>query len=167
MICARVLNCVDGVNIALLQKAIERQRSFFREREHTDGGVAQPAEAIWSGSSLPQLPRLLFDGQGGFLEQLKAKVSQSDVENLRSLKSYWIMYWLQCLDVIFLPRLPASKHSTPTACLWDNLVSLYDADQHLFLFFSVRPGSANVYIYQKMNKVLLEKNRKVWERDWK
>ncbi|XP_004065564.1 CST complex subunit TEN1 isoform X1 [Oryzias latipes] len=46
MICARVLSCVDGVNIALLQKAIEGQRSFFREREHTDGGVAQPAEAI-------------------------------------------------------------------------------------------------------------------------
>uniref|UniRef100_A0A3Q3AV72 CST complex subunit TEN1 n=1 Tax=Kryptolebias marmoratus TaxID=37003 RepID=A0A3Q3AV72_KRYMA len=30
---ARVFNCVDGVNIALLQKAISHQRSFFRERE--------------------------------------------------------------------------------------------------------------------------------------
>uniref|UniRef100_A0A3Q3KEM8 CST complex subunit TEN1 n=1 Tax=Monopterus albus TaxID=43700 RepID=A0A3Q3KEM8_MONAL len=33
MVHARVLNCVDGVNIALLQKAINEQRSFFRERE--------------------------------------------------------------------------------------------------------------------------------------
>ncbi|XP_037546526.1 CST complex subunit TEN1 [Nematolebias whitei] len=33
MIRARVLNCVDGVNIALLQKAINDQRSFFRDRE--------------------------------------------------------------------------------------------------------------------------------------
>ncbi|XP_041839198.1 CST complex subunit TEN1 isoform X1 [Melanotaenia boesemani] len=33
MVRARVLNCVDGVNIALLQKAITEQRSFFRERE--------------------------------------------------------------------------------------------------------------------------------------
>uniref|UniRef100_A0A3Q3DLV0 CST complex subunit TEN1 n=1 Tax=Hippocampus comes TaxID=109280 RepID=A0A3Q3DLV0_HIPCM len=31
-VCARVLNCVDGVNIALLQKVINEQRSFFRER---------------------------------------------------------------------------------------------------------------------------------------
>ncbi|KAF6718903.1 CST complex subunit TEN1 [Oryzias melastigma] len=46
MIRARVLNCVDGVNIALLQKAIEGQRSFFRERERKDGGVAQPADKI-------------------------------------------------------------------------------------------------------------------------
>ncbi|XP_029992476.1 CST complex subunit TEN1 [Sphaeramia orbicularis] len=30
---ARVLNCVDGVNIALLQKAINEQRSFFEERK--------------------------------------------------------------------------------------------------------------------------------------
>ncbi|XP_031730489.1 CST complex subunit TEN1 isoform X1 [Anarrhichthys ocellatus] len=35
MVRARVLNCVDGVNVALLQKAINEQRSFFREREHT------------------------------------------------------------------------------------------------------------------------------------
>lgn len=66
MIRARVLNCVDGVNIALLQKAIEGQRSFFRERERKDGGVAQPADKIWSGSSLPRLPRVLFDCQDCF-----------------------------------------------------------------------------------------------------
>ncbi|TWW59801.1 TEN1 Protein telomeric pathways with STN1 -like protein Telomere length regulation protein, partial [Takifugu flavidus] len=33
MVRARVLTCVDGVNVALLQKAIAVQRSFFRERE--------------------------------------------------------------------------------------------------------------------------------------
>ncbi|XP_076027245.1 CST complex subunit TEN1 [Genypterus blacodes] len=33
MVRARVLNCVDGVNIALLQKAISEQRSFFKDRE--------------------------------------------------------------------------------------------------------------------------------------
>nr|XP_061779090.1 CST complex subunit TEN1-like [Nerophis lumbriciformis]XP_061779091.1 CST complex subunit TEN1-like [Nerophis lumbriciformis]XP_061779092.1 CST complex subunit TEN1-like [Nerophis lumbriciformis]XP_061779093.1 CST complex subunit TEN1-like [Nerophis lumbriciformis] len=33
MVRARVLNCVDGVNIPLLQKAIMEQRSFFKERE--------------------------------------------------------------------------------------------------------------------------------------
>ncbi|XP_076871990.1 CST complex subunit TEN1 [Brachyhypopomus gauderio] len=30
---ARVLNCVDGVDVALLQKAIEEQRNFFKERD--------------------------------------------------------------------------------------------------------------------------------------
>ncbi|XP_074543361.1 CST complex subunit TEN1 [Halichoeres trimaculatus] len=40
---ARVLNCVDGVNIALLQKAINEQRSFFREREQKQGDAAQHA----------------------------------------------------------------------------------------------------------------------------
>ncbi|CAL8328947.1 unnamed protein product [Lota lota] len=30
---ARVLNCVDGVNLALFQIAVNQQRSFFRERE--------------------------------------------------------------------------------------------------------------------------------------
>ncbi|KAM8879642.1 CST complex subunit TEN1 [Spinachia spinachia] len=35
MIRARVLNCVDGVNVALLQNAINEQRSFFMERERT------------------------------------------------------------------------------------------------------------------------------------
>ncbi|KAL1006052.1 hypothetical protein UPYG_G00067250 [Umbra pygmaea] len=29
---ARVLNCVDGVNVALLQKAINVQRTYFEER---------------------------------------------------------------------------------------------------------------------------------------
>lgn len=43
MVRARVLNCVDGVNIALLQKAITEQRNFFTERERKQG--AQPADA--------------------------------------------------------------------------------------------------------------------------
>ncbi|XP_029950556.1 CST complex subunit TEN1 [Salarias fasciatus] len=42
---ARVLNCVDGVNIALLQKAIEEQRNFFREREHKKADAAQSVDA--------------------------------------------------------------------------------------------------------------------------
>ncbi|XP_053493215.1 CST complex subunit TEN1 isoform X2 [Ictalurus furcatus] len=29
---ARVFNCVDGVDVALLQKAVNEQRKFFRER---------------------------------------------------------------------------------------------------------------------------------------
>lgn len=37
MVRARVLNCIDGVNVALLQKAITVQRSFFMEREHKQG----------------------------------------------------------------------------------------------------------------------------------
>lgn len=45
MVRARVLNCVDGVNIALLQKAINEQRSFFREREGKQDAAAQPAHA--------------------------------------------------------------------------------------------------------------------------
>lgn len=32
---ARVFNCVDGVDVALLQKAINEQRTFFRERNKT------------------------------------------------------------------------------------------------------------------------------------
>lgn len=40
---ARVLNCVDGVNIALLEKAITEQRNFFTERERKLG--AHPADA--------------------------------------------------------------------------------------------------------------------------
>ncbi|KAK2857599.1 hypothetical protein Q7C36_005518 [Tachysurus vachellii] len=36
---ARVFNCVDGVDVALLQKAIKEQRTFFRERN--DEGGAQ------------------------------------------------------------------------------------------------------------------------------
>ncbi|XP_022068761.2 CST complex subunit TEN1 [Acanthochromis polyacanthus] len=45
MVQARVLNCVDGVNIALLQKAISEQRSFFTERECKQSETAQPADA--------------------------------------------------------------------------------------------------------------------------
>uniref|UniRef100_A0A3Q4BKS8 CST complex subunit TEN1 n=1 Tax=Mola mola TaxID=94237 RepID=A0A3Q4BKS8_MOLML len=45
MVRARVLNCVDGVNTALLQKAINVQRSFFRERNCKRG------DATGSGSS--------------------------------------------------------------------------------------------------------------------
>ncbi|KAM9792448.1 CST complex subunit TEN1 [Neosynchiropus ocellatus] len=33
---ARVLNCVDGVNVPLLQKAINEQRAFFEEREERE-----------------------------------------------------------------------------------------------------------------------------------
>ncbi|XP_053354298.1 CST complex subunit TEN1 isoform X2 [Clarias gariepinus] len=32
---ARVFNCVDGVDVALLQKAVNEQRKFFRERNET------------------------------------------------------------------------------------------------------------------------------------
>uniref|UniRef100_A0A8C6TFG3 CST complex subunit TEN1 n=1 Tax=Neogobius melanostomus TaxID=47308 RepID=A0A8C6TFG3_9GOBI len=35
VICARVLNCVDGINVALLQKAIQDQRRFFQKRTTT------------------------------------------------------------------------------------------------------------------------------------
>ncbi|XP_017293250.1 CST complex subunit TEN1 [Kryptolebias marmoratus] len=42
---ARVFNCVDGVNIALLQKAISHQRSFFRERESKRSDSAPPADS--------------------------------------------------------------------------------------------------------------------------
>ncbi|KAI3352346.1 hypothetical protein L3Q82_005318 [Scortum barcoo] len=45
MVRARVLNCVDGVNIALLQKAINEQRSFFKEREQKQGDATQPVHA--------------------------------------------------------------------------------------------------------------------------
>ncbi|TSK62589.1 CST complex subunit TEN1 [Bagarius yarrelli] len=34
---ARVFNCVDGVDVALLQKAVNEQRTFFRERNDTAG----------------------------------------------------------------------------------------------------------------------------------
>ncbi|XP_037115776.1 CST complex subunit TEN1 [Syngnathus acus] len=44
-ICARVLNCVDGVNIALLQKVINEQRSFFKERQsHLEDAAVQHAD---------------------------------------------------------------------------------------------------------------------------
>ncbi|XP_062284097.1 CST complex subunit TEN1 [Scomber scombrus] len=45
MVRARVLNCVDGVNIALLQKAINEQRSFFMERDCKQDNAAQSADA--------------------------------------------------------------------------------------------------------------------------
>ncbi|XP_077574221.1 CST complex subunit TEN1 [Stigmatopora nigra] len=32
-VCARVLNCVEGVNVDLLKKAINEQRHFFTERD--------------------------------------------------------------------------------------------------------------------------------------
>ncbi|XP_077426160.1 CST complex subunit TEN1 isoform X1 [Vanacampus margaritifer] len=45
-VCARVLNCVDGVNISLLQKAINEQRSFFKERQsHLEEDAVQHADA--------------------------------------------------------------------------------------------------------------------------
>lgn len=44
MVRARVLNCVDGVNIALLQKAITEQRNFFSQREHQPGDGAQSGD---------------------------------------------------------------------------------------------------------------------------
>ncbi|KAI1896732.1 hypothetical protein AGOR_G00097830 [Albula goreensis] len=33
MVCARVLNCVDGVDLTLLQSAINEQRKYFHDRE--------------------------------------------------------------------------------------------------------------------------------------
>ncbi|XP_068606690.1 CST complex subunit TEN1 [Brachionichthys hirsutus] len=44
MVRARVLNCVDGVNIAQLQKGINEQRCFFKERECKAGDAAQSAD---------------------------------------------------------------------------------------------------------------------------
>ncbi|XP_029357746.1 CST complex subunit TEN1 [Echeneis naucrates] len=44
MVRARVLNCVDGVNVALLQKAINEQRGFFAERDSKKGAAALPAD---------------------------------------------------------------------------------------------------------------------------
>nr|XP_057925439.1 CST complex subunit TEN1 [Doryrhamphus excisus]XP_057925440.1 CST complex subunit TEN1 [Doryrhamphus excisus] len=40
---ARVLNCVDGVNIPLLMKAITEQRRFFKERESHQNDAVHPA----------------------------------------------------------------------------------------------------------------------------
>ncbi|KAM6939716.1 CST complex subunit TEN1 [Xenentodon cancila] len=45
MIRARILNCVDGVNIALLQKAINEQRSFFRERDAKEANATKTVDA--------------------------------------------------------------------------------------------------------------------------
>ncbi|XP_069024502.1 CST complex subunit TEN1 [Embiotoca jacksoni] len=44
MIRARVLNCVDGVNVPLLQKAISEQRSFLEEKESKQGRPVKPAD---------------------------------------------------------------------------------------------------------------------------
>uniref|UniRef100_A0A3Q2E717 CST complex subunit TEN1 n=1 Tax=Cyprinodon variegatus TaxID=28743 RepID=A0A3Q2E717_CYPVA len=41
---ARVLNCVDGVNIALLQRAVTEQRSFFAERESKQVEATHPGD---------------------------------------------------------------------------------------------------------------------------
>lgn len=62
MVRARVLNCVDGVNNALLQKAINEQRSFFRERECKQDGAAQPKDATWQWHGLhsSRFPGCLF-----------------------------------------------------------------------------------------------------------
>ncbi|KAK7929886.1 hypothetical protein WMY93_006281 [Mugilogobius chulae] len=49
---ARVLNCVDGANIALLQKAITDQRRFLEERE-TTGCKCSTDGAASVNTSLP------------------------------------------------------------------------------------------------------------------
>lgn len=33
VLCARALNCVDGVDLALMQRAIMEQRNFFKYRK--------------------------------------------------------------------------------------------------------------------------------------
>ncbi|XP_021426149.2 CST complex subunit TEN1 [Oncorhynchus mykiss] len=40
---ARVLNCVDGVNLVLLQRGVNEQRSYFRERGESKGDAATAA----------------------------------------------------------------------------------------------------------------------------
>ncbi|XP_042563270.1 CST complex subunit TEN1-like [Clupea harengus] len=40
MLRARVMNCVDGVDLALLQKAINEQRSFFQKSEDNKGSTS-------------------------------------------------------------------------------------------------------------------------------
>ncbi|XP_055760573.1 CST complex subunit TEN1-like [Salvelinus fontinalis] len=44
MVHARVLNCVDGVNLALLQRGVTEQRSYFRERGESKGDAATAAQ---------------------------------------------------------------------------------------------------------------------------
>ncbi|XP_046899973.1 CST complex subunit TEN1 [Hypomesus transpacificus] len=39
MVRARVLNCVDGVNLALLQRAIDVQRTYFTERRDNESNA--------------------------------------------------------------------------------------------------------------------------------
>ncbi|KAM5136081.1 CST complex subunit TEN1 isoform 1-T2 [Mantella aurantiaca] len=36
-LCARLLACIEGADLSLLQKAIEEQRRLFLEREHHSG----------------------------------------------------------------------------------------------------------------------------------
>lgn len=43
---ARILNCVDGVNVAHLQKAVYLQRSLFSEREDKQGDTAERTPTI-------------------------------------------------------------------------------------------------------------------------
>ncbi|XP_034044976.1 CST complex subunit TEN1 [Thalassophryne amazonica] len=43
---ARALNCIDGVNLALLQKAITEQRSFFMERDSKQSDAPSRSDAI-------------------------------------------------------------------------------------------------------------------------
>ncbi|XP_020309705.1 CST complex subunit TEN1 [Oncorhynchus kisutch] len=45
MVHARVLNCVDGVNLALLQRGVNEQRNYFRERGESKGDAATAATA--------------------------------------------------------------------------------------------------------------------------
>uniref|UniRef100_A0A8C7CAS2 TEN1 subunit of CST complex n=1 Tax=Oncorhynchus kisutch TaxID=8019 RepID=A0A8C7CAS2_ONCKI len=40
---ARGLNCVDGVNLVLLQRGVNEQRSYFRERGESKGDAATAA----------------------------------------------------------------------------------------------------------------------------
>lgn len=44
MVHARVLNCVDGVNLALLQRGVNEQRSYFRERGENKGDATTAAQ---------------------------------------------------------------------------------------------------------------------------
>ncbi|NP_001233243.1 TEN1 CST complex subunit L homeolog isoform X1 [Xenopus laevis] len=35
VLCVRVMSCIDGANLSLLQQAVEEQRKYFRSREGT------------------------------------------------------------------------------------------------------------------------------------
>lgn len=79
---ARVLNCVDGVNMALLQKAIHLQRSFFSEREDRQGDTAETAHAIWKGSIKS-------------LSSSSASSSSTCVGRVHWIQLYWtLLKWL-------------------------------------------------------------------------
>uniref|UniRef100_A0AAZ3RGH7 CST complex subunit TEN1 n=1 Tax=Oncorhynchus tshawytscha TaxID=74940 RepID=A0AAZ3RGH7_ONCTS len=43
---ARGLNCVDGVNLVLLQRGVNEQRSYFRERGESKGDAATAARHL-------------------------------------------------------------------------------------------------------------------------